>query len=608
MASVFYLDVDDEITSAAARIRGSEDPRVGLVVPTGSRIATSRINFRLLAREALERNRALSIIAPDPAARALAASAGLPVFATVGEYEASQADQVGGPAGPAVAAAGAIIGGAAAAPGANRSALEDTAVLPITGAAAAAGAGARASGGTPGAAGSAPPGGAQAGAAADPRVGPRSGAAAVQPVRPATRARRFPTALFFTTIALAALLLVLGLIGAIVLPSASITISAKVEPVGPLQLTIRADPTATAADPVAGVVPAVQLSQDFTSFGTFNATGKKTTTTTATGSVTFTSINTVTSVHFPAGSIVTTANGTAFATTADLTVPRAKFGHQAPSESVGVTAVKGGNSGNVAAGTINQLPPGYAAYLYSVSNAAATTGGSATSTTVIQKSDTDAAVASLTKGLKQQFAAWLPKPDGLPPGSTPFPKTGSLSQASADTDPSTLVGLNQATFQLTMTATGTETSVDESTVTDLAVTRIQAEVSQGYTLVAGSEKVVLGPTQVDGEVVAFPATVVASQIRHLDPDSLRQLVQGKSVEEARAILSEYGTVDIQTWPSFVGSIPSLAWRLTLTIEPSSVTPSAGPSSSEPVSPSSLPTSPSSSAPSGAPSGGGSGNP
>ncbi len=49
----------------------------------------------------------------------------------------------------------------------------------------------------------------------------------------------------------------------------------KVEPVGPLQLTIRADPTVTAPDPVAGVVPALQLSQDFTSFGTFNATGKK---------------------------------------------------------------------------------------------------------------------------------------------------------------------------------------------------------------------------------------------------------------------------------------------------------------------------------------------
>src|SRR5450432_3843497 len=105
MANVYYLDVDDEITSAAARIRASQDPRVGLVVPPGSRIATSRINFRLLAREALERNRALSIVSTDPAARALAASAGLPVYATVGEFDADQGVQAGGP----LRAAGAVV-------------------------------------------------------------------------------------------------------------------------------------------------------------------------------------------------------------------------------------------------------------------------------------------------------------------------------------------------------------------------------------------------------------------------------------------------------------------------------------------------------------------
>src|SRR5258705_2661487 len=86
-----YLDVDDEITSAAARIRGSEATKVALVVPYGSRISTSRMNFRLLSREAIVNNRRLSIIASDPATRALAASAGLPVFATVGEYESALA-------------------------------------------------------------------------------------------------------------------------------------------------------------------------------------------------------------------------------------------------------------------------------------------------------------------------------------------------------------------------------------------------------------------------------------------------------------------------------------------------------------------------------------
>src|SRR5689334_3866921 len=96
-----YLDVDDEITSAAARIRGSEATKVALVVPYGSRIATSRMNFRLLSREAVVSNRRLSIVSGDAAARSLAASAGLPVFATVGEYETSVPERAADGAAPA---------------------------------------------------------------------------------------------------------------------------------------------------------------------------------------------------------------------------------------------------------------------------------------------------------------------------------------------------------------------------------------------------------------------------------------------------------------------------------------------------------------------------
>src|SRR3954468_328803 len=86
---IVYLDVDDEITSAAQRIRNAPVTKVALVVPYGSRIATSRMNFRLLSREAVVSNRRLSIVSGDAAARSLAASAGLPVFGTVPEYEAA---------------------------------------------------------------------------------------------------------------------------------------------------------------------------------------------------------------------------------------------------------------------------------------------------------------------------------------------------------------------------------------------------------------------------------------------------------------------------------------------------------------------------------------
>jgi hypothetical protein len=89
---VLYLDVDDEITSAASRIRTAEEIRVAVVLPYGSRVATSRINFRLLARDATLNGKRLSIIAGDAATRALAASAGLPIFSNVAEYERGWGD------------------------------------------------------------------------------------------------------------------------------------------------------------------------------------------------------------------------------------------------------------------------------------------------------------------------------------------------------------------------------------------------------------------------------------------------------------------------------------------------------------------------------------
>ncbi|MDO8484500.1 MAG: hypothetical protein Q7S35_06100, partial [Candidatus Limnocylindrales bacterium] len=88
---IVYLDIDDEITSAATRVRDVPGRRVALVLPYGSRVATSRINFRLLSRDALINEKQLAVVAGDSATRALAASAGLPVFASVGEYESSLA-------------------------------------------------------------------------------------------------------------------------------------------------------------------------------------------------------------------------------------------------------------------------------------------------------------------------------------------------------------------------------------------------------------------------------------------------------------------------------------------------------------------------------------
>src|SRR5262245_21016971 len=112
---VLYLDIDDEITTAASRVSACDGTRVALVLPNGSRVATSRINFRLLARDATLNGKGLSIVSSDPATRALAASAGLPIFASVSEYEgaiALERSQKGGGESGADGVATAAVAGA----------------------------------------------------------------------------------------------------------------------------------------------------------------------------------------------------------------------------------------------------------------------------------------------------------------------------------------------------------------------------------------------------------------------------------------------------------------------------------------------------------------
>ncbi|HEY7936356.1 MAG TPA: baseplate J/gp47 family protein, partial [Candidatus Limnocylindrales bacterium] len=412
-------------------------------------------------------------------------------------------------------------------------------------------------------------------------IGARSSGAAAPAVRAASRTSRASARVAAGIVTVLIMVLVLGLIGVFLLPSATITVSPKLEAVGPIQLSIRADPNATSSDPVAGVVPAVVLTMDFTASGTFNATGTKVNTTPASGAVTFSNNDTGNGVTVPSGSKVGTQGGIMFATTQDVTIPKARFkpSFRPGTASVGVTAVTAGTAGNVPAGAIDQVPAGYSAILLNVTNPAATTGGTKTTTTQIQKKDTDAAMASLTKNLKAQYTSWLAAPGGLAPGSTAFSKTGVLGVITPDNDPASLIGVTQATFDLTLTASGSETAVDQSIVSSIAATRVDTTVPTDFTLVAGSEKVTIGTPRTDGAAVVFPVTATASQVRQLDPDTLRQQVLGKSVDEARAILAQDGTVDIQTWPGFVGTIPSLAWRLTLTVDTSGITASPGPGAS-----------------------------
>ena len=574
MATVVYLDVEDEITSAASRIRTASGPRVGLVLPFGSRVATSRINFRLLAREAQANGRRLDIVAPDASARALAASAGLPVFASVGEYEAAiaslaNAGDLDAPFVDASAAVAPTIASAIAAP-TSRPGKASAAPGPATTPVPASGTSAR----------SRPPGTVRE----PPPEGSRDAREGV-PVTP-DRRRGPGRGLVVGLLALVVLLGGGGAAAAMYLPAANITITPRIEAVPPVSLTVTADPAATEVDVAGGVIPALVVQVPVTSQGQFQATGRKVTETDASGQVRFDSINTVFPVSVPRGTRVSTLDGVVFQTTSAVVVPTATVSSNTIRHgfaSVGVAAVKPGTAGNVDAGTITQVPGTLATEQISVTNLAATAGGTHTETVLVAKKDVDAGVAQLTKDLQAKFATALEDPTIVPAGATLYPTTAKLGDVIPAVDPATLVGKAVDTFDLTLDAAGTVLAVDATPAGPIGEAAVRGAVTPGYQLVQGSIDVTVGDgTVAEDGTIRIPVEGTARQVRPLDAATLKAKVLGLSEADAHTALQAYGAVDVALWPGWVTAVPMNDGRVTLAIN--EAVPAATPSPSPKPSP------------------------
>jgi hypothetical protein len=592
MATIVYLDADDEITTAASRIRSAGAPRLGLVIPFGSRVATSRINFRLLAREAVDAGRRLDIVAPDASARALAASAGLPVFSSVAEYEA--AFEEGG--------LDAAAGGMAAEPGGTAPAGAETKPSPREPGRSLRGGSSRAAGGAaarserasagstgqPAAAGrdTRPP---EAGGIAAPgrSVGASAGrdiVAAPSGSRPGRRA------LVAGMVIVLALVLGLGGVAALtVLPSAEITVTPVMEAVAPVALTVRANTSATTVDPAGLVIPATSIEVPVTAQGDFTPTGVSVQQTTASGRVTFDSTNTVNAMPIPKGTRVSTLDGVVFSTTASITVPRATVSGSTITHglaSVSVVAMSPGPKGNVAAKAIDQVPSSLAALQISVSNNSPTTGGARNEYPKVTAADVTAAKDQLAKELQDQLPAAVSDPTLAPDGSTLFPGTAAMGDPVYTPDPAGLEGKvfkdGETAFTLQADATATVTAVDEAPLAGMGDSAIRAAVTPGWQIRADSIQVGVGDGTVgeDG-TVSFSVTASALEHRPLDAASLKANVLGKTRAQAEAALAAYGEVDISLWPFWVTSVPTNADRVSLTVgapiaPPPTATPGATP--------------------------------
>lgn len=535
-ATLVYLDADDEITSAAARIRTLGTERVALVLPYGSRLATSRINFRLLAREATERGKRIEIICADASARALAQAAGLPVHASVAAFEGrvpagTAPAGSSGPAGDALAVGNAEPAGAVRDPGSGRAGPEpdaddtQTRVLALPRRSA-------------------------------PRV------PIVGPPRPPMRPR--------LAIALGAALIVLAVVGAFlaveVLPSATIVLHPRSEEIGPIQFTVNARPDVTAPDSEALVVPAQPVTYDLTASSTFTATGVKVVETKATGNVTFSNLDTGGSNQISAGAIVRTRSGEQFRTLADVTLPPAFLFPFFPSTaSVAVEAVAAGLTGNVDAKKITVIPSGENKRLLEVTNQEATSGGEERQATEVSQRDVDTAKAAIEAALAKQLDERVSAAGGGEQARmTMFPETAVVGEVTYAVDPATLVGTEVLEFELSATARGSALGVDPEPIIAMAESRLEARVPSGWTLVPGSAAVV-GTPAVIGSEISYPVEIRGTIVHDVDQVALLASIRGLVLADARARLDDYGDVEITLWPDWVTKIPTRVDRVTFTV-------------------------------------------
>jgi hypothetical protein len=361
-------------------------------------------------------------------------------------------------------------------------------------------------------------------------------------------------------------------------PSATVVLTVHEKPLGPLSLSVNIDPSIVAVNYAALSVPGITKSFDVTESDTFTATGQSVVETAATGTATFSSINTVSSVPLPAGTTISTAGGIAFKTTAGVSVPIARVSGTTITRGVvdvPIQAASKGTSGNVGSNTIVRLPADLIAGGVTVTNHSPTTGGTHKVTPVVQQSDLDKATDSLTKSVNDGFTAALANPGELPSGVLLFADTGRLGKITLDPDPTTLLNKQVASFQLTAQATGTATEADTASVRSLAESRITSKVQSGYILVDGSVNTSMGAPTAHGSVVSIPVTANAAEAATVSVDVLKANIEGKSVKDARAYLLQFGDATISLSPWWASSVPAYDFRIDLTL----VAPNSHPGSS-----------------------------
>lgn len=531
---LIYLEADDEVTAVVRRLRGAGGDRVVLVAPGRSRATSSVVALRLLNRVREESGVALGVVG-DPLTRSLAAEAGLESYVSVDDARRAVPAPTDAPRRAAIH----VMRG---------DALDETAPVNAVG-------------------------GTTVDAIDDAtRVRPLVDAPRVARAPATTRRRRAPVA---AILAAAAILVAAGaVLGAVVLPAATVVITPRTEPIGPVQYELEFDD----AERDAGTVRET---------ATVTASGTYAIKTAASGSVVLHNFN-----SFP----VTVEQGTfvaageqAFGTNEAITVPAGTLTAdgriRAGDATIGVTAAAVGEAANVPALAIDTVVneataarlrgfPNNNARL--VENPEPTAGGLDTTGPEFVQADVDAAVAALQADLAEAVD------EALGP-------SGSRLSADADGAPEpTLEGVeglvgtrDRAEAEISGTLAYDRRSVERAEVVELARERLASDppaLPADRELLVDATQVTVGTARVEGDRLVVAVTVAGASMPQLSRDIVIERVRGRSAVDAEAALSGLGEASVGLWPDWVASVPELDWRIDVRIDQASTESVLSPSS------------------------------
>jgi hypothetical protein len=504
--AVMYLEADDEITTVVRRVREADAERVVVVVPGRSRATSSAVALRLLARGGDESGREVVVVG-DALTRSLAVEAGLAAYATLGDARDATAPAIDDRTEVRHAAIHVVRGTDETVVTPSVAVEEVTRPVPV------------------------------ARSSAAPR-----------------RSRRRP--LVAGVAAIIGLLAVLGLAGAAVLPSATVTIEPATETVGPVPLVIELE------DPE-------RLNGTAAASATVTATGEYQRLRPATGDVVLFNW-TFFNQEVPAGTFVA-AGEQAFATQANVVVPRGQLTSdgriRAGEVGVAVEAAAPGPAANVPARAIDAIVDrSVDARLRgfpenperTVENPEATSGGIDQSGTEITRRDVDAAVEALTADLRQQVAdeieqhadAIVVQPE------LAEPEIAGLDDLAGTRD--------QPEATISGTLPWEAFTADRDAVTDLArgqVAEDPSPVPEGHGLIPESIEIRIEQASVDDGVMRVEVSATGRTTAQVDSGTVVQRIAGLTADEAEAELAEIGQATVELWPDWVPSVPTMEWRI-----------------------------------------------